>query len=204
MKPCPVIFALAAVEPSRGRDSRPRLPSSFSAVDENRQTHGRQGRIQRLVPITSQPQMRNPVACVSCRNAKQKCIHRDKPPCDRCQAAGKADTCRFPPPGTSSIHRQSKRRRLSSHQSSANHANGAAGQRASPAESSVLLAFPNGLDTSLADVDPFNLLTDEVKKSYLRCSYKWCFHHTPTWLNRVIEKSLDSWISWSILALAVR
>ncbi|KAK8241187.1 fungal-specific transcription factor domain-containing protein [Phyllosticta capitalensis] len=148
--------------------------------------------------------MRNPVACVSCRNAKQKCIHRDKPPCDRCQAAGKADTCRFPPPGTSSIHRQSKRRRLSSHQSSANHANGAAGQRASPAESSVLIAFPNGLDTSLADVDPFNLLTDEVKKSYLRCSYKWCFHHTPTWLNRVTEKSLDPWISWSILALAVR
>ncbi|KAK7525992.1 fungal-specific transcription factor domain-containing protein [Phyllosticta citriasiana] len=148
--------------------------------------------------------MRNPVACVSCRNAKQKCIHRDKPPCDRCRAAGKADSCRFPPPGTSAIHRQSKRRRLSSHQSTGNRNNGAPGQLRSPSESSLQLAFPSGLDTSLNHVDPFNLLTDEVKKSYLRCSYKWCFHHTPTFLNRVIEKSLDPWISWSILALAVR
>ena len=40
--------------------------------------------------------MRNPVACVSCRSAKQKCIHEDRPPCDRCRQSGRAELCQFP------------------------------------------------------------------------------------------------------------
>lgn len=154
--------------------------------------------------------MRNPIACVSCRNAKQKCIHRDKPPCDRCQAAGRADQCRFPPPGTSAIHRQSKRRRQTSDFSQqAVHENGSPArdqQRSYSNDGShaVRALFPQGLDTALADVDGFQLMTDEIKNSYLRCSYKWCFHHTPTFLARVNDKTLDPWVVWAILALAVR
>ncbi|KAB2577672.1 putative transcriptional regulatory protein [Lasiodiplodia theobromae] len=153
--------------------------------------------------------MRNPIACVSCRNAKQKCIHQDKPPCDRCRAAGRADQCRFPPPGTSAIHRQSKRRRQTSDFSNSIQENGAPSARPQPAyahdgSAAVRALFPAGLDTSLQDVDGFQLMTDEIKNSYLRCSYKWSFHHTPTFLARVNDKTLDPWVVWAILALAVR
>lgn len=153
--------------------------------------------------------MRNPIACVSCRNAKQKCIHRDKPPCDRCHASGRADQCRFPPPGTSAIHRQSKRRRQTSDFSNqVQQENGSPLRDQRPHSNdgshAVRALFPAGLDTSLADVDGFQLMTDEIKNSYLRCSYKWSFHHTPTFLSRVNDKTLDSWVVWAILALAVR
>lgn len=178
--------------------------------------------------------MRNPVACVTCRSAKQKCIHNDAPPCDRCKQAGRAHLCEFPPPGTSAIHRRPKRPRPSSPSAStppsaslastnnngggfglgggglppllhrqstsldAATANGispsAAGNHASP--SSV---------TSLLDgLDPFDLLTDDVKNSYLRCSYKWSFHHTPTLLLRIRDRTLEVWMVWAILALAIR
>jgi hypothetical protein len=53
-------------------------------------------------------------------------------------------------------------------------------------------------------LDPFDLLTDEVKNSYLRCSYKWSFHHTPTLLLRIRDRSLEIWMAWAILALAIR
>ncbi|KKY20381.1 putative transcription factor [Diplodia seriata] len=153
--------------------------------------------------------MRNPIACVTCRNAKQKCIHQDKPPCDRCRAAGRADQCRFPPPGTSAIHRQSKRRRQTSDFSTPLREGPSPPARPQPAyahdgSAAVRALFPAGLDTSLQDVDGFQLLTDEIKNSYLRCSYKWSFHHTPTFLTRVNDKALDPWVVWAILALAVR
>ncbi|KAF2085385.1 hypothetical protein K490DRAFT_21066, partial [Saccharata proteae CBS 121410] len=142
--------------------------------------------------------MRNPIACVSCRNAKQKCIHSGTPPCDRCKSTGRTNNCSFPPPGTSALHRVAKRQHDDSTSPSAEldlrkqfpgEANGRA-KRARP--------------VSLALADPFDLLTDQVKASYLRCSYKWCFHHTPTFLARVHEKSLEPWVTWSILGLAVR
>ncbi|OJD30811.1 transcriptional regulatory protein [Diplodia corticola] len=134
--------------------------------------------------------------------------YADKPPCDRCRAAGRADQCRFPPPGTSAIHRQSKRRRQTSGVP-APLENPSPSARPPPAyandgSAAVRALFPAGLDTSLQDVDGFQLLTDEVKNSYLRCSYKWSFHHTPTLLARVSEKTLDPWVVWAILALAVR
>lgn len=56
----------------------------------------------------------------------------------------------------------------------------------------------------LDGVDPFDLLTDEVKNSYLRCSYKWSFHHTPTLLLRIRDRTLEPWLVWALLALAIR
>jgi hypothetical protein len=52
--------------------------------------------------------------------------------------------------------------------------------------------------------DPFKLFTDEVKNSYLRCSYKWCFHHIPTLLDKVRKGTLEASLIWAILALAIR
>ena len=159
--------------------------------------------------------MRNPVACVSCRSAKQKCIHNDKPPCERCKVTSRADSCQFPPPGTSSIHRQPKRPRCDSPQvsSSTSPSNPSPSRRADtsiPANPSAppVPPLPAVLESppavQLASVDPFDLLTDEVKNSFLRCSYKWCFHHIPTLLLRIHDRTLERWVVWAMLALAIR
>jgi hypothetical protein len=162
--------------------------------------------------------MRNPLACVSCRSAKQKCIHNDAPPCDRCKANGRAEQCEFPQPGTSAIHRRPKRPRPSEGVDSASpqptalassatatptHRNdahvtsgiGGAGGEAAGTPSASL---------SLFRLDPFDLITDEVKNSYLRCSYKWSFHHSPTLLLRIRDRTLEQWLAWAMLALAIR
>lgn len=161
--------------------------------------------------------MRNPVACVSCRSAKQKCIHNDAPPCDRCRQSGRAALCEFPPPGTSAIHRKPKRPRPSEETPDATPPGASAG--ATPlycrhAENPnpnphPLAAPPSPLSpraaSSLLDgLDPFDLLTDEVKNSYLRCSYKWSFHHIPTLLLRIRDRTLEPYLVWALLALAVR
>jgi hypothetical protein len=66
-------------------------------------------------------------------------------------------------------------------------------------------ASPNAAALSLLEgLDPFDLLTDEVKNSYLRCSYKWSFHHTPTLLLRIRDRTLEPWMVWAMLALAIR
>ncbi|KAF2635631.1 hypothetical protein P280DRAFT_473727 [Massarina eburnea CBS 473.64] len=150
--------------------------------------------------------MRNPVACVTCRSAKQKCIHNDAPPCDRCKASGRASACEFPPPGTSAIHRRPKRPRQESE------ADGTPpsacitplqGPLRVPTAVSPQNSPPNAAAT-LEGLDPFDLLTDEVKNSYLRCSYKWSFHHTPTLLLRIRDRTLELWMAWAMLALAIR
>ncbi|KAI4628027.1 hypothetical protein J4E80_002163 [Alternaria sp. BMP 0032] len=146
--------------------------------------------------------MRNPVACVSCR----------------CKQCGRADRCEFPAPGTSAIHRKPKRPRPSEDA-------GDAGDTPTPANSSTTVvaprqgrhdahlptgtqaaqhASPNAASALLDGLDPFELLTDEVKNSYLRCSYKWSFHHTPTLLRRIRDRTLEPWMAWAILALAIR
>ncbi|KAK3044789.1 hypothetical protein LTS18_000352, partial [Coniosporium uncinatum] len=56
----------------------------------------------------------------------------------------------------------------------------------------------------LSRANPFELFTDEVKNSYLRCSYKWSFHHIPSLLIRVRKGELESWVIWAILALSIR
>jgi hypothetical protein len=155
--------------------------------------------------------MRNPVACVSCRSAKRQCIHKDRPPCKRCKDRG--EDCYFPPPGTSSIHRQPKDRRTTGAQRNSLTRSASLSPRAEDTlargdklggEVSQLLRSPDGSAKDLSKTDPFALFTDEVKNSYLRCSYKWSFNHIPTLLNQVRKGTLDLHIIWSILALAVR
>lgn len=170
--------------------------------------------------------MRNPVACISCRSAKQKCIHQDRPPCDRCKQSGRSELCQFPAPGTSAEHRRPKRPRIDSREGetpptvssnpstgatpgtikrsealpvglSPTHAAQAAGQPGQPSAASS----PSAL---LDNLDPFDLITDEVKNSYLRCAYKWSFHHTPTLLRRIRDRTLEPWMAWAMLALAIR
>lgn len=56
----------------------------------------------------------------------------------------------------------------------------------------------------LSTTNPYDLFTDEVKNSYLRCAYKWSFHHIPSMLSEVRNNTLDPGVMWSILALAIR
>jgi hypothetical protein len=56
----------------------------------------------------------------------------------------------------------------------------------------------------LSDTDPYDLFTDDVKNSYLRCAYKWSFSHIPTLLADVRNRRLDLGVMWAILALAIR
>lgn len=173
--------------------------------------------------------MRNPVACVSCRSAKQRCLNnQDGQPCERCRASGRAELCEYPPPGTSAIHRKPKRPRPAEDTGSAASPsiNGALAANInaqhvlfrrndaavptglsghSPTNAAPHNHSPNAASLSLLDgLDPFDLLTDEVKNSYLRCSYKWSFHHTPTLLLRIRDRTLEIWMAWAILALAIR
>jgi hypothetical protein len=63
---------------------------------------------------------------------------------------------------------------------------------------------PPSASSVLFRLDPFDLITDEVKNSYLRCAYKWSFHHTPTLLLRIRDRTLEQWLAWAMLALAIR
>jgi hypothetical protein len=185
---------------------------------------------QSSVQCRSVRKMRNPVACVSCRTAKQRCLNnQDGQACDRCKASGRADACEYPPPGTSAIHRKPKRRRPSEDTTpthtlprpgpEAHAANSATPQQAllRGRDAGVPTGFsghsptnaarsPNAASLSILDgLDPFDLLTnDEVKNSYLRCSYKWSFHHTPTLLLKIRDRTLEPWMAWAMLALAIR
>lgn len=128
----------------------------------------------------------------------------DAPPCDRCKAAGRSDLCEFPPPGTSALHRRPKRPRheddAPTPTASYRPASGT-DRTAAPAQSPL---SPAATASLLDALDPFDLLTDEVKNSYLRCSYKWSFHHTPDLLLRIRDRSLEPWMVWAMLALAIR
>jgi hypothetical protein len=179
----------------------------------------RAGRAQRPLVEVSRIQfleitMRNPVACVSCRSAKQKCIHEDKPPCDRCKQGGRAELCEFPAPGTSAIHRRPKRPRQSEDAGetpdlASTTTTAVAPQQRNDAHlpsgtTAATVGSPSAASSLLENLDPFGLLTDEVKNSYLRCSYKWSFHHTPTLLLKIRDRTLEPWMAWAILALAIR
>jgi hypothetical protein len=168
----------------------------------------------RNIQSQSRAAMRNPVACTSCRSAKQKCIHHnDAPPCDRCRQSGRAALCEFPPPGTSAIHRRPKRPRPSEETPGATPPGASAGAtplyrrhdaQQLPKSPLAVPLSPSAASSLLDGLDPFDLLTDEVKNSYLRCSYKWSFHHTPTLLLRIRDRTLEPYLVWALLALAVR
>jgi hypothetical protein len=57
---------------------------------------------------------------------------------------------------------------------------------------------------ALDNASPFAYMTDEVKNSYLRCSYKWSFHHIPSLLTKILRESLDVPLAWAMLAISVR
>jgi hypothetical protein len=57
---------------------------------------------------------------------------------------------------------------------------------------------------NLWEKDPLDYVTDEVKESYLRCSYKWSFHHIPTFFTAIRNKVLDRSVAWAMLAITVR
>ncbi|KAF2279118.1 uncharacterized protein EI97DRAFT_394093 [Westerdykella ornata] len=145
---------------------------------------------------------RNPVACVACRSAKQRCIHNDgRPPCDRCKATGREQSCEFPPPGTSAIHRKPKRPRV---EDSTSGLTPPSNSTHSSHRAETAARSPQSTTALLDGVDPFDLLTDDVINSYLRCAYKWSFHHTPTLLKHIRDRTLEPWMAWAILALAIR
>jgi hypothetical protein len=175
-----------------------------------------QGQRQTSVQCRDTHTMRNPVACISCRTAKQRCLNdQDGAACERCKASGRSASCEYPPAGTSSLHRKPKRARPSEdagngdalHSASATFStNNATPQQQAPfrrhdaempsngfsGRSPTNAASPNAASL-LEGLDPFDLLTDEVKNSYLRCSYKWSFHHTPTLLLRIRDRTLEPW-----------
>ncbi|KAF1815746.1 hypothetical protein P152DRAFT_195648 [Eremomyces bilateralis CBS 781.70] len=172
--------------------------------------------------------MRNPIACAPCRTAKRQCIHHDaRPPCDRCRALGRGDTCYFPPPGTSMHHRLTKSarrqresgrdggeisgRRLAYYPPSPGpQQDGEDGGKPSIIDPKHQGKVVGGwipakrTDVDLTDVNPYRYFTDEVKNSYLRCSYKWSFLHTPTLLKKVRKEEVEPAVIWAILALAIR
>ncbi|KAJ4142799.1 hypothetical protein NW754_010238 [Fusarium falciforme] len=138
--------------------------------------------------------MKKSIACGACRSSKRKCIHSGGPPCSRCRDRG--DECIFPPKGTSFIFRRSRLERHGREHESASQL-AVTGQ----ARSEEWLAARS---KTLAAVDAFEFLTDEVKNSYLRCSYKWSFHHIPNLLIGIREKTLDPLLVWAMLAITVR
>lgn len=79
----------------------------------------------------------------------------------------------------------------------------AASSGGAPTASSATLS-PAATASLLDSLDPFDLLTDEVVNSYLCCSYKWSFHHTPTLLLGIRARTLEPWMVWAMLALAIR
>ncbi|KAM5358962.1 hypothetical protein ACJZ2D_014856 [Fusarium nematophilum] len=146
--------------------------------------------------------MKKSIACGACRSSKRKCIHSGGPPCTRCRDRG--DECVFPPKGTSFIFRRSRLERQGRDPESAGVGAGAVGgggQQLHGARSEEWLAARS---RSLSTVDPFEFLTDEVKNSYLRCSYKWSFHHIPNLLIGIREKTLEPLLVWAMLAITVR
>ena len=56
----------------------------------------------------------------------------------------------------------------------------------------------------LEEIDPFDLMTDEILEVYLSCSYKWSFHHVPSFVADVKTRSLPRPLAWAVLAIAVR
>ncbi|KAI9151985.1 transcriptional regulatory protein [Paramyrothecium foliicola] len=139
--------------------------------------------------------MKKSIACGACRTSKRRCIHSGQPPCFRCKERG--EECIFPPKGTSFIFRRTRLERQSRPSSN----------DSGPAPSSSIAirsAGENATGPNLQDTNPFEYMTDEVKNSYLRCSYKWSFHHIPSLLNEILRGSLDAPLVWAMLAISVR
>lgn len=62
----------------------------------------------------------------------------------------------------------------------------------------------SSVEIDLWNKNPFEYITDEVKHSYARCSYKWSFHHLPTLFSAIQRQDLDTTLVWAMLAITVR
>ncbi|OPB46492.1 Zn2Cys6 transcriptional regulator [Trichoderma guizhouense] len=150
--------------------------------------------------------MKKSIACGACRTSKRRCIHSGGPPCIRCKERG--DECIFPPKGTSFIFRRSRLERQARAQSSAlptdtNITASLLSASAGPPRGNAEDADEQP-KVNLWEIDPLDYVTDEVKESYLRCSYKWSFHHMPTFFASIRNKTLDRSVAWAMLAITVR
>ncbi|OAP54355.1 hypothetical protein AYL99_11456 [Fonsecaea erecta] len=153
------------------------------------------------------PAPRNAIACVPCRTAKLRCSHRDQTPCDRCRSAGRAASCYFPQKWTSALHRQPKKPRRAIHVRTESGLDESAGSistdgqsiRRDPIEELDALSAEK-----LSSDDPLRWFTNDVQQCYLRCTYKWSFHHKPSLLQQIRDGTIDSALAWAILTLASR
>lgn len=151
--------------------------------------------------------MKKSIACGACRTSKRRCIHSGGPPCIRCKERG--DECIFPPKGTSFIFRRSRLERQA--RAAPNASISADGNIAASILSTPTVAQNSSAEDpdehpkiNLWETDPLDYVTDEVKESYLRCSYKWSFHHIPTFFAAIRNKVLDRSVAWAMLAITVR
>ena len=164
------------------------------------------------MPARSAASGRNLVACVPCRMVKLRCSHHNQTPCDRCRSTGRPEACYFPQKWTSALHRQPKKPRRCSQidqpnpSISADSSSGAV----SNSEDSVRPNCTTGVSldsfhtTAHLSEAPLQWLTEEVKRSYLRCTYKWSFHHKPRFLQETGNGKIEPMMAWAILALASR
>ncbi|UKZ78599.1 hypothetical protein TrVFT333_006345 [Trichoderma virens FT-333] len=149
--------------------------------------------------------MKKSIACGACRTSKRRCIHSGGPPCIRCKERG--DECIFPPKGTSFIFRRSRLERQARAASSALPTDANITPSLLSASTGPQGGIAEDLDEPKVDLwatDPLDYVTDEVKESYLRCSYKWSFHHMPTFFASIRNKTLDRSVAWAMLAITVR
>ncbi|OQV08122.1 Fungal specific transcription factor domain-containing protein isoform 2 [Cladophialophora immunda] len=153
---------------------------------------------------------RNAIACVPCRTAKLRCSHHNQAPCDRCRSAGRAASCYFPQKWTSALHRQPKKPRRAVHVQQPRKDSGlGASESFIPAgEQPGRLDPTEGLDTLPAEKvptdGPLRWFTKDVQQCYLRCTYKWSFHHKPRLLQQIRDGTLDTALAWAMLTLASR
>ncbi|KIX95462.1 uncharacterized protein Z520_08979 [Fonsecaea multimorphosa CBS 102226] len=153
---------------------------------------------------------RNTIACVPCRTTKLRCSHRNQAPCDRCYSAGRAASCYFPKKWTSALHRQPKKPRhaIHAHQPGKDSGLDALASSASIDERPVQLGPIEELNSLSAETfspdGPLRWLTKDVQQCYLRCTYKWSFHHKPRLLQQIRDGTIDSALAWAILTLASR
>ncbi|KAL7809267.1 fungal-specific transcription factor domain-containing protein [Trichoderma gracile] len=150
--------------------------------------------------------MKKSIACGACRTSKRRCIHSGGPPCIRCKERG--DECIFPPKGTSFIFRRSRLERQQRAVSSALPTDASTVSSLLSAAAGPQGEAPDDPDeqpkVNLWEKDPLEYVTDEVKESYMRCSYKWSFHHMPTFFAQIRNKTLDRSVAWAMLAITVR
>ncbi|KAI9710713.1 MAG: hypothetical protein M1820_002546 [Bogoriella megaspora] len=123
-------------------------------------------------------------------------------------------TCVFPPKGTCYSFRKGKRTADGQIKGDTRHQdlspedlNGATLPTTNPqlaAGSDISQSPASRAADDIWKNDPFAFFTADVKENFLRCSYKWSFHHFPHLLIEIRNRTLDTALAWAILAVAIR